>query len=87
MELLTQSSPTCAAPQHTQFITYKEAEQSVLRISSVCHSLGLKRNDKIGVLGINSPEWMMAMQVLCPCTYGRCISQCSRLWAQQLIMV
>jgi len=46
-----------------QFITFKEAEESVLQLASFCNAQGLQRCDKVGVLGINSPEWMLAMQV------------------------
>jgi long-chain acyl-CoA synthetase len=46
-----------------QFITFSEAGKQSVQIASACAALGLKRSDRVGVLGLNSPEWMLAMQV------------------------
>jgi hypothetical protein len=46
-----------------EFMTFKEAGERSTNIASAAARVGLKRNDKIGVLGLNSPEWMLAMQV------------------------
>jgi long-subunit acyl-CoA synthetase (AMP-forming) len=45
------------------FITYAEAQEQTTLIASAMKSLGLKRCDKICILGSNCPEWMLAMQV------------------------
>lgn len=49
--------------QPYEFITYAEAEQQTALIASAFKALGLKRCDKVCVLGANCPEWMLAMQV------------------------
>jgi hypothetical protein len=45
------------------FITYAEAAKQVSWIGSAYASLGLSAKDKIGVMGPNSPEWMLSIQV------------------------
>jgi long-chain acyl-CoA synthetase len=49
--------------QPYKFITYAEAQEQTAWIASAFKSLGLKRGDKICILGSNCPEWMLAMQV------------------------
>lgn len=46
-----------------QFCTFSEAAEQSTQVASACAQLGLQRCDRIGVLGLNSPEWMLAMQV------------------------
>ncbi|WIA33081.1 hypothetical protein OEZ86_006237 [Tetradesmus obliquus] len=48
--------------QPYKFITYAEAQEQTASIASAFKSLGLKRGDKICILGSNCPEWMLAMQ-------------------------
>lgn len=48
--------------QPYEFITFGEAEAKTARLAAAFKALGLRRNDKIGVLGSNCPEWMLAMQ-------------------------
>lgn len=52
-----------------EFISFQQAAEQSVQIASACKALGLKAKDKVGVLGLNSPEWMLAMQVglLCWC--------------------
>eukprot|EP00878_Enallax_costatus_P008716 GHUV01009110.1.p1 GENE.GHUV01009110.1~~GHUV01009110.1.p1 ORF type:complete len:512 (+),score=126.28 GHUV01009110.1:442-1977(+) len=45
-----------------QFMTYAEAAEKTARLASAFSALGLKRNDKLCVLGANCPEWMIVMQ-------------------------
>ncbi|BDA49779.1 Long chain acyl-CoA synthetase 4 [Coccomyxa sp. Obi] len=49
-------------PQAYQWITYKETAEIVDAVASGIMALGLKQHGRVGVYGINSPEWMMAMQ-------------------------
>jgi len=48
--------------QPYEFFTYQQVADRVDRVGSAFAALGLKPNDKIGVLGPNCPEWMLAMQ-------------------------
>ncbi len=50
-------------PQAYQWITYKETAEIVDAVASGIMAIGLKQHGRVGVYGINSPEWMMAMQV------------------------
>lgn len=45
-----------------EWMTYAEVEEKVIHTASGFASLGLKPREKVGVLGANSPEWMIAMQ-------------------------
>lgn len=47
------------------YITYAEAGVQVRHIGSAMQAVGLKAHDRAGVFGANSPEWMIALQVLC----------------------
>lgn len=49
--------------QPYEFITYAEAEAKTACLASAFKQIGLKRSDKVCVLGSNCPEWMLAMQV------------------------
>jgi long-chain acyl-CoA synthetase len=49
--------------QPYEFYTYQQVSDRVDRVGSGFAALGLKPNDKVGVLGPNCPEWMLAMQV------------------------
>jgi long-chain acyl-CoA synthetase len=54
--------------QAYQWITFQDAEQQVASLSAALKAVGLQRLDKVGVLGTNSPQWMLAMQVrMCAC--------------------
>jgi long-subunit acyl-CoA synthetase (AMP-forming) len=55
------------AAQPYKFITYAEAQEQTTLIASAFKALGLKRCDKICILGSNCPEWMLAMQVCSQC--------------------
>lgn len=46
-----------------EFLTYKEVSQRVAHVAGAFKALGLKAEDRVGVLGPNCPEWMLAMQV------------------------
>ena len=50
------------------YMTYAEAGNSVSNIGSAMQAVGLKPHDRAGVFGANSPEWMLAMQVLLSCS-------------------
>jgi hypothetical protein len=50
-------------PQEYKWMTYKETADVVDSVAAGVMALGLKQHGRIGVYGINSPEWMMAMQV------------------------
>ena len=51
-------------PQEYKWMTYKETADVVDSVAAGVMTLGLKQHGRIGVYGINSPEWMMAMQVV-----------------------
>ncbi len=46
-----------------EFMTYGETAKVVKSVSSALVGLGLNPKDRVGIIGQNSPEWMMAMQV------------------------
>ncbi|CAI7802566.1 unnamed protein product [Closterium sp. NIES-54] len=43
--------------------TYSEVHAKVLKLGSAYRAAGLDANAKVGIYGINSPEWFMAMEV------------------------
>ena len=45
--------------------TYREVGEAVDAIAGGIMQLGHKAHGRIGVYGINSPEWMIAMQASC----------------------
>lgn len=58
-----------------QWMTYGETNEKVQAIASGLAGLGLTAQNRVGVYGVNCPEWMIAMQVsICqwqksiPCT-------------------
>lgn len=46
----------CFTPKHIVF-TYKEAKEIIESFAQYLLSLGLKKGDKVGLVGKNSPEW------------------------------
>jgi long-chain acyl-CoA synthetase len=50
---------SCFDPTDMRF-TYREAEAKVKSLSSYLVGLGVKKGDKIGLTGKNSPEWAMS---------------------------
>ena len=50
-------------PQPYTWLSYKEVGERVAAVAGAMMALGLKAHGRVGVYGINSPEWMMAMQV------------------------
>lgn len=46
------------------YITYAEAGAQVGNIGSAMKAVGVNAHDRAGVFGANSPEWMIALQVL-----------------------
>jgi long-subunit acyl-CoA synthetase (AMP-forming) len=72
-----------------KFITFSAAEEISKQIASACAGLGLKRCDKIGVLGINCPQWMLAMQVTTACKAALllCCALCMQSSAHQTFLI
>ncbi len=50
---------TCYDPEEMVF-TYREAYEKVETISNYLHKNGLKKGDRVGLAGKNSPEWAIA---------------------------
>ncbi len=50
---------TAFVPKHETF-TYKEVHKYVLSVADYLASKGVKKDDKIAVIGKNSPEWAIA---------------------------
>lgn len=44
-------------------ITYEEAGERAAAIGSAFTALGAKAHDRVGIMSINCPEWMLSMQV------------------------
>jgi len=55
------SRPAAGAPFEPT--THAEAGERAAALAAALASLGAKRGDRVGVLGPNCPEWMLAMQV------------------------
>ena len=49
-------------PQPYSWLSYEEASERVAAVAGAMTALGLQAHGRVGVYGINSPEWMMAMQ-------------------------
>lgn len=52
--------------QGFSYMTYAEAGAQVRNIGSAMQAVGVKPHHRAGVFGANSPEWMIALQVLHP---------------------
>lgn len=48
------------------YMTYAEAGTQVRNIGSAMQAVGVKPHHRAGVFGANSPEWMIALQVVRP---------------------
>ncbi len=48
--------------QPFEFMTYMEVASRVAATASGFRALGVQRHDKVGILGVNCPQWMFAMQ-------------------------
>ena len=46
------------------YMTYREVCSVVENVGSALEAVGVKEGGRVGVLGSNSPEWMIALQVL-----------------------
>lgn len=46
-----------------QFLSYKQVAEQVAQLASGMAAAGVQPQERVGVFGANSPEWMMAMQV------------------------
>lgn len=49
--------------QPYKWMTYEETAARVKEVASGLAALGLTAGQRVGVYGVNCPEWMMAMQV------------------------
>lgn len=49
--------------QPYEYQTFGEVQQRVAHVAAGIKGLGLKQKDKVAVLGINCPDWMITMQV------------------------
>ena len=49
-------------PDPYQWLSYAEVGERVGAIAGAMMALGLEAHGRVGVYGVNSPEWMMAMQ-------------------------
>lgn len=49
-----------------EWLSYAEVGERVDAIAGAMAALGLKAHGRVGVYGVNSPEWMMAMQARPP---------------------
>ncbi|PNH12401.1 Long chain acyl-CoA synthetase 1 [Tetrabaena socialis] len=47
-----------------EFMSYREVEEAVVAVSGAYSKLGLKPGDRVGVLGANCRQWMVAMQAM-----------------------
>jgi long-subunit acyl-CoA synthetase (AMP-forming) len=47
-----------------EWLTYRQVAGLVENVASALVSIGLAPRDKVAVYGSNSPEWMVAMQVI-----------------------
>jgi long-subunit acyl-CoA synthetase (AMP-forming) len=46
-----------------EFLTYKQVHTKVAHVAAGLSSLGIQTKQRVGVFGINCPEYMIAMQV------------------------
>lgn len=53
--------------QPFEWLTYEETGARVDEVSSGLAALGLQTGQRVGVYGVNCPEWMIAMQVCVWC--------------------
>ena len=58
----THSRPPHKTPP-TQYMSYGDAHEMSARVGAGLASLGLEAGDRVGICAVNSPEWMLALQV------------------------
>lgn len=53
-------------PTAYQWLTYRESGELAANVAAAFGETGVQAHDRCGILGVNSPQWMLAMQVLMP---------------------
>ncbi|CAI7919671.1 unnamed protein product, partial [Closterium sp. NIES-53] len=66
--------------------TYSEVHAKVLKLGSAYRAAGLDANAKVGIYGINSPEWFMAMEA-CNCQSMQCVPLYDTLGAEAVSFI
>jgi len=56
------NSPMLGYREHDQWhwLTRAEVQQRVRRVAAWLYNTGVRRGDRVGILGHNSPEWCIA---------------------------
>lgn len=50
-------------PSAYEWFTYKESGELAANAAAAFEKVGVQAHDRCGILGVNSPQWMLAMQV------------------------
>ncbi|CAI5473549.1 unnamed protein product, partial [Closterium sp. Yama58-4] len=66
--------------------TYSQVHAKVLKLGSAYRAAGLDANSKVGIYGINSPEWFMAMEA-CNCQSMQCVPLYDTLGAEAVTFI
>ncbi|GJP55181.1 hypothetical protein CLOM_g14159 [Closterium sp. NIES-68] len=66
--------------------TYSEVHAKVLKLGSAYRAAGLDANAKVGIYGINSPEWFMTMEA-CNCQSMQCVPLYDTLGAEAVSFI
>ncbi|CAI5509339.1 unnamed protein product, partial [Closterium sp. Naga37s-1] len=66
--------------------TYSQVHDKVLHLGSAYRAAGLEANAKVGIYGINSPEWFMAMEA-CNCQSMQCVPLYDTLGAEAVSFI
>lgn len=50
-------------PSAYEWLTYRESGELAANVAAAFCEVGVQAHDRCGILGANSPQWMLAMQV------------------------
>ena len=50
-------------PSAYEWFTYQESGELAASVAAAFGEVGVQAHDRCGILGVNSPQWMLAMQV------------------------
>ena len=59
-------------PSAYEWLTYRESGELAANVAAAFGAVGVQAHNRCGIFGVNSPQWMLAMQVLATCPTPTC---------------